>query len=408
MIKNIFRKLPLKSLDDSFWLFVDKAEKEDIFRVNGKKMNLSRALNNQYKGPVLDYLLSEMAYLCQEFNGAAEIIDNLDFHIISRQGRYWKVLYEEDAEIEMRASAYCELRGLIFSAFDNTQEIAKESLADSVFARLCTQNPTLENREVYTFTKVDTYSLRDLKEKTISVGNPRGMNDPFESPFFDIQDKRHESLKEMFKQACQGNVKNYDRMVKGLDNISSLNNYYRIRCFVEDNPKEKINPINRFNMWAAYAGNGTGICVKYSLSSKFQDYNDGKDIRYLHAVSYVDSFEINLNKLATLEEGFYTKNRCWESENEVRLLSFNTQSEEDYIQLPLDSDSRVTDVYFGMNCSEENKEKVIEALGHSAAYYHSMEKDVDNYYYPVQYQHKLFYETDKESEQKILDWFNSD
>ena len=73
MIKNIFRKLPLKSLDDSFWLFVDKAEKEDIFRVNGKKMNLSRALNNQYKGPVLDYLLSEMAYLCQEFNGAAEI-----------------------------------------------------------------------------------------------------------------------------------------------------------------------------------------------------------------------------------------------------------------------------------------------------------------------------------------------
>ena len=403
-LKNLFRKLPYDSMDSSFWILLDDAEKCEVFQVNGKRLNLTKALKNQYREPVLDYLLAEAAFVIQDFDGALNLINHFDSHIISRDGRYWQVSYEYDNVVEVLATEYCDLRGLIYATFEDNSEEAKEMLTKAVLLKTGAKNPSLGNREVYSFRPISTYALDDLRNNTITVASPLKMNDPFDSPFFDIQAKRINHIKRIFRKYCHGNMSNYERMVRGLDIIqNTVNMGYRIRCFVEDKPNEQINPLNRANMWGVYADSAKGMCVKYSLSSKFQNYNDGKERRYLHTVSYVDSFQINLEKLVTMEEAFFTKNKCWKYENEVRLLSFNPQSDDPYLSIPLDEDSYITDVYFGINCSHEDKDKVIDALGYSTVNFHSIEKDLDNYYVPVQLQHILYYEPSND----LLELFGS-
>lgn len=408
MFSKLFRKLPYQSLDETFWYFLDDAEKNKTFCVFGQKLNLTKALDNQFRAPILDYLLAEYSYFHQSFDFAADLINNFNANIISREGPYWKVSYDVGVVLEVQANAFCELRGLIYSAFEEGGEDAKEMLIQSIHSRLSSRRQISSNREVYSFRPISKYALADLQNRTITVGSPLMMNDPFDSPYYDIQKRKRETIKEVYRKFCRGNEENYKRLLRGLELEDSIDKYYRIRCFVEDIPSERINPLNRVNMWGVYADSAKGMCVKYSFSPKFQDYQDGEEIRYLHKVTYVDSFEIDPKKSTTLEEAFFLKNSSWKHENEVRLLSFNPKSNEPFVSIPLDDDSRVTDVYFGLNCSEEDKDRVINALGYSDANYHSMEKDASNYYVPTQYQHMLYYKG-KDNELDILNkWFGEE
>ena len=408
MFKPLFRRLPYQSLDQTFWIILDDVQRHDVFRVNGKALNLSRAIDDKYRAPVLDYLMAWYFFLHLAFDSAADAINNFDFYLVSREGPYWRVSYDEDVVVEVNASAYCELRGMIYGAFEEAEDEALELLSQSIIQRPSPPVPLTENRVVYSFRSIKDHTLADLRNGTISVSSPFAFNDPYDSAYYDIQSKKRLAIKSFYRACCRGDEESFRRMSKWLDLQETVDKYFRIRCFVEDNPKERVKPLNRMDMWYAYADDSKGMCVQYSLSPKFQDYNDGKEFRRLHRVKYVESFKIDEDKQTTIGDAFYTKNICWEHENEVRLLSFNTDSDKTYHTIPLDKDSRVTDVYFGLKCSEENKEKVIEALGYSNARFHTMEKDADNYYVPTQMQHKLYYEGKGGAQDALYDLFGVD
>lgn len=426
MFKNLFRKLPLPSLDESFWFLLDDAEKNGYFRVYGRPLNLRKALNNQFRSPILDFLVAHYSYIHCGFDLAADAINSFDANIISREGKFWSVSYDPGVVVEVSGSAYCELRGYIYSAFDDAEEEALQLLTQSVLLRVGGTNRVSSNREVYSFRRINEYTLADLRNNTITVANPLEMNDPYDSPFYDAQEMRFRKAEEVFRHYSQGNTQNYKRLKKSLELTKRLNGYYRIRCFVEDNPRNKIQPLNMANMWAAYANNAQGICVKYSLSPKFQNYADENGVMYLHEVNYVDSFDLAIGKSLTLGESFFMKNSCWSNENEVRLLTFIPGSEKKFLSIPLDEESHVTDVYFGLNCyniqddmtggdktkeemerdriKEEEMNQVIDALKPYDVQFHSMEKNEYNYYVPAQIDHLVRYSGDTDAIEK---WFNS-
>ena len=99
-------------------------------------------------------------------------------------------------------------------------------------------------------------------------------------------------------------------------------------------------------MWAHYADGHKGFCVEYDFSSEFR-----KPLRSFNRVHY-DTVDLSKDKLS-ITEAFATKSKEWKYENEVRLISYNCDSNDDHLLIPLDNQSSISAIYFGLKCSEK-------------------------------------------------------
>ena len=127
----------------------------------------------------------------------------------------------------------------------------------------------------------------------------------------------------------------------------------------DNDPEEYLSEL----MWAHYAKNHTGICVKYHFKSditKFADKSKGqiayfRDIRYTSDLyGYAEAGSINMR------DAFFVKSTAWEYENELRLLAYDPKGSGDYASI--DAKDSVAAVYFGLKCPKDKRDEILAIL----------------------------------------------
>ena len=87
-----------------------------------------------------------------------------------------------------------------------------------------------------------------------------------------------------------------------------------------------------------------------------------------------------LKEQITIVEAMFTKHESWYYEHEMRLIYYDKDNTPDpYQKVPM-PDGMITDIYFGVNCKESDKLRIIEALKGRTVKYHQMEVDPEHLY----------------------------
>ena len=173
--------------------------------------------------------------------------------------------------------------------------------------------------------------------------------------------------------------------------IEEAFSFARIRCFVRNTPlpnavniapqaePDQKPEISNVLMWPVYANEHKGICLEYHLPVETQEeiIEDEITLR-LGDVNYVK--HISLGDEMSVEQAFFTKSVEWKFENETRLFYYDTKTEDDFIYVNIKPDA-LKKVYFGLRCSEEDKQKVRDSLkaNPSVEFYQMKIKEDDVY-----------------------------
>lgn len=206
---------------------------------------------------------------------------------------------------------------------------------------------------LYSFRNYSEYSLGDIINNQITLCHPSLMNDPFDSI------ANLWTRKESLERRCT-EQKHIEPFHKSFD-------YYRIRSFVANkmNYETDDSILKKILMWTHYANHHEGFCIKYRLSKHFMksatisDDKSTVNLLCIKPIDYKQDFEIpDTQKSINTNLAYFTKSNCWEYENEVRLLCYNTSSEEKILSLPLDDDSQIEEITFGYRCNKKNIETI--------------------------------------------------
>lgn len=223
---------------------------------------------------------------------------------------------------------------------------------------------------LYSFRRINDYTLSALSNNEISFSNASCMNDPFDSlanvlNTIDVLDQRCEHKEHRKSQ-------------------NEAFKYFRIRSFSANKItyKDDDSLLSNMLMWSHYTDNHKGICVKYVLSSNFCELRNEETGNFRHLFPVVYTGEpITIYEPITTKNAFALKSKCWEYENEVRLVSFNKDINDAYSNETLDTESYVKEVIFGLKCTKENRDLIKKVLSNNNnVCFSKMMMDNDNIY----------------------------
>ena len=116
-------------------------------------------------------------------------------------------------------------------------------------------------------------------------------------------------------------------------------------------------------MWAHYAKNHTGVCIKYHFRNDITMFADeGKwQIAFFRDIEYT-SIISKFAKVGAidLKNAFFAKGKAWEYENELRLLAYDLNGSGDYSSI--DAKDSIAAVYFGLKCSTKSRARIMNIL----------------------------------------------
>lgn len=219
--------------------------------------------------------------------------------------------------------------------------------------------------ELYSFRKYNTYTLNDLINGEITVSPSTKMNDPFDS-LINIW-----ASKENLSELSNG---------EHIESLSKSFELFRIRSFCKGN-----KAIKNILMWSHYADEHRGFCVKYKFSKYFikrPETNEYKHM-YLKKINYRDEkIDLKSHSINT-DLAFAKKDKCWEYEDEVRLISYDLDNDKEFQQIPLDKESKIEAIYFGCNCPDKDKQTIYNIISKMYDYkiqFYNMKKDFGDVY----------------------------
>lgn len=222
----------------------------------------------------------------------------------------------------------------------------------------------------YSFRSFSSYSLDDIKKEQLSLCHPREFNDPLDTILVYWLNHAIDETK------VSGVEFQYLMLLKKeSENI-------KIRCLIgseEDKIKGKskhrrVEDLS-FLMWSHYAHSHTGFCVEYEFErSLFEKDGKSSKIQLVDAVSYPDTISIDAEP--DFKKALFQKSNFWKYEQEMRFVQFDPDSEVDYPTV--DCKNMIKAVYLGVNCSEENKLKMIKAIGNKDIPLYQMQIDDSN------------------------------
>ena len=276
-----------------------------------------------------------------------------------------------------KADYYYE-RSMLLSFFPNEENDALEAFCYSNRYQVELDNASSHktiNKQYYSFRRPNEYSYSDLTNNAITLVSPKRMNDPFDTlmyPWLEYRRSSCSNLKEGLSAIEMEAMERANRLfIKSQD-------HYRIRSFCFWAKTDTKAPFKNPAMWSHYAQEHRGFCVIYSLSENMSLHSGDKDYRIMEKMDYRDS--VSLDKLLDGKVALLTKSEDWKTENEFRLLMYDPSIKDEYYQLPLDSNSYVSGIIFGLKCEESTKSIVRNLLaGHSVSYY-QMEIDYEDVY----------------------------
>lgn len=235
------------------------------------------------------------------------------------------------------------------------EHISKKYFDRYVYMLINMEIPHLQINEntFFSFRSINTYSIEEIINNTISVSSPKTFNDPLDPPI---------TLAARHKFKNISTLKNEQFFLESLEKV-------RIRCFVpEKHPmtKKELRPYLNTLMWSHYANSHKGICIKYKLSPSLIKKSN-KITGIFAAVEYSENpFSLNSQDYFEFNECFLTKQIEWKYEHEVRLIYFNAENSDYYQPITLDENNRIEAIYFGCNCSESQKNAVTNLFLHNS------------------------------------------
>lgn len=254
------------------------------------------------------------------------------------------------------------LAGTIYAKLSSLQYESSLDFFKQYFYHLQNNIHTeLKDREsviLYSFRNPSDYSISDIANNTLNMARPTEMNDPFDSIAYIWKEFDH--LKEIVSDPSHLSI-----FVKAFD-------YFRIRSFITSSNvdlryKEDDTVLEDILMWSHYADSHKGMCVKYRLTPDFFTFRTDSDSIYhyreLRPINYVleDKLATDVKSIET-QKAFFQKSLFWEKENEVRLLSYNTQVEGPYHQEPLDNGAKIEEIIFGIRSTPSFRNSIINSV----------------------------------------------
>lgn len=248
------------------------------------------------------------------------------------------------------------VKGHIFAKIGNTVE-SKESFIRQIYFNL--KNSSLlkfngsekivgriiefKGLPLYSFRPINKFSISDLIKDELTVADPALFNDPFDTPLFSYLAYRRNKIQK---------ESGYD-----IKPLCDAYKHIKVRCFVMDVTTKKERPFQNQLMWSHYADSHKGICIRYKFDHNVNS-GEGNLLEFSNwsDVDYIENIEIKGPQPLEIRSLLATKNKCWEYENEVRLIHFDPECHDNFKQISLkESESRIEAIFFGCRCSEEDK-----------------------------------------------------
>lgn len=212
--------------------------------------------------------------------------------------------------------------------------------------------------DAYGFRKVSKHFFESLIGDTLNVTSPYEFNDPFDTPILSLH--TGDPIGELVKEAFRGTLKiacfsNNIVLPKPSDVTYEYGDIFKSK----KKPKEFANPL----MWAHYADNHKGVCIKYCFNKSFSVTGGMHStiVTGFRDINYSNKALKNCGKspILTMEDAFFLKGKAWEYENEIRFFCFDLNGKGIYDQYGDTSDC-IEAVYFGLRCPEEDKKAIIQ------------------------------------------------
>lgn len=221
----------------------------------------------------------------------------------------------------------------------------------------------------YKFSSCSKYLFADLAKDRITLSKPCCMNDPFDSLY-----------------SLWGRSENLISLVKDKAHIKILHksyDYYRFSSFcIDDHAKKNI--LRNILMWSHYADKHKGICIKYKLKEDCINtdcFDDAQPKLLLHRINYKNKNTVSVNeKSIGIGLAFTNKAKCWAYEKESRLICYDDRTEKKHVAISYKSDISIEAVYFGTNCSEDDKETIKKILDGKHVLYYDMRLNFEDVY----------------------------
>lgn len=217
----------------------------------------------------------------------------------------------------------------------------------------------------FSFRPFSMYALKDICLNEITLCNPDRFNDPFDTLFPHWIDYE---LNKQMHDGEQSSTYKYLHMLK--DSIQSI----RCRSLVLAN-RNNVKKLNKL-MWAHYADEHKGFCIKYKIDKEFFYSNlENKSVLACFKMNYInDTF--SFDEGIRLSKALMSKCNIWRYENEFRIFLFNPEIQSDFKSLPLNEHFRMTDIYLGLRCQEDDQRMMEELLQDKPIRLHRMKEKI--------------------------------
>ena len=126
-----------------------------------------------------------------------------------------------------------------------------------------------------------------------------------------------------------------------------------------NDPEEYLSEL----MWAHYADNHKGVCIKYHFNNDITKFADEtkSQIAYFRDIDYTSDMDVfRKNGAINLQDAFFVKGKAWEYENELWLLAYDPKGTGDYASI--DAKDSIAAVYFGFKCPKDKRAEIIDIL----------------------------------------------
>lgn len=328
------------------------------------------------KGYTISNLADAISLISQLYNSgdfeSACLLSNYAFNSAKREN-------QSSEEFRRNLTVLYGLAGDVYAEngdFIQSQQFYKsfQCLKMQLKTNLFKDTQFSETIKLYQFRRFSNYTLTNLLNHEITLSSPKTMNDVFDSliyqwlgsPIYGVS-ARHKKHLKPYKQSFDD---------------------YRIACFCEDCKEKSQYAIQNNLMWSHYADEHQGFCIEYVFHRDDfrRDKLDEMTASRLFKMNYwdpdtddpIDFSRLQSDNTLNPATAFLTKHKNWSYENEVRLLQYKPQEGALRVQYKLCDKSKISAIYFGYRCPNENIQIIKKLLLGTRTRFYKMEIDYSN------------------------------
>lgn len=212
----------------------------------------------------------------------------------------------------------------------------------------------------YVFRPCSKFLFEALINESLNLSSPSRFNDPFDCPILELlnnDDEISHLIRQAYNECLKIGCFSSNTKLPIWDGKSIITGK---KGEQQEGQPEYLNEL----MWAHYADSHRGICIKYHFPNSLSKLGDETHniVAYFKDVIYdnKDISKYSTQNTISLYDAFFLKGKQWSYENELRYLYFNLNGKEGYESIKIEN--CIEAVYFGVKCSKEDKDTIMNIL----------------------------------------------